>query len=70
VKKGGLFFSKLDTELVVHGLDSPRVDFSPWQGDSINLRDDGSFTIRVNQPEGRQVVAFTAMSSPAAANAG
>ncbi len=32
------------------------------QGDPVELRDDGSFTIRVNQPEGRQVVAFTALS--------
>jgi hypothetical protein len=28
----------------------------------VPLADDGSFTIRVNQPEGRQVVAFTALS--------
>ena len=32
------------------------------QGDPVDLREDGSFTIRVNQPEGRQVIAFTALS--------
>jgi uncharacterized protein len=55
------FSFKLDTELIVHGTTRPGSNLTV-QGDPVELRDDGSFTIRVNQPEGRQVVAFTALS--------
>ena len=57
----GDFSFKLDTELVVHGSTRPG-SMLTVQGDAVELRDDGSFTIRINQPEGRQVVAFTALS--------
>jgi hypothetical protein len=57
----GEFSFKLDTELVVHGSTRPGAVLTV-QGDPVELRDDGSFTIRVNQPEGRQVVTFTAVS--------
>ncbi|HEY3967851.1 MAG TPA: DUF4912 domain-containing protein [Planctomycetaceae bacterium] len=60
-REKGEFSFKLDTELVVHGSTRPG-SMLTVQGDPVDLRDDGSFTIRVNQPEGRQVVAFTAMS--------
>jgi hypothetical protein len=60
-REKGEFHFKLDTELVVHGSTRPG-SMLTVQGDPVELRDDGSFTIRVNQPEGRQVVAFTAMS--------
>lgn len=60
-REKGEFTFKLDTELVVHGSTRPG-SMLTVQGDAIDLRDDGSFTIRVNQPEGRQVIAFTAMS--------
>jgi hypothetical protein len=60
-REKGEFSFKLDTELVVHGSTRPGSVLTV-QGDPIDLRDDGSFTIRVNQPEGRQVVAFTAVS--------
>jgi hypothetical protein len=60
-REKGEFNFKLDTELVVHGSTRPG-SMLTVQGDPVELRDDGSFTIRVNQPEGRQVVAFTALS--------
>ena len=60
-REKGEFSFKLDTELVVHGSTRPG-SMLTVQGDAVELRDDGSFTIRINQPEGRQVVAFTAMS--------
>jgi hypothetical protein len=60
-REKGEFSFKLDTELIVHGATRPG-SMLTVQGDPVELRDDGSFTIRVNQPEGRQVVAFTAIS--------
>jgi uncharacterized protein len=60
-RERGEFSFKLDTELIVHGSTRPG-SMLAVQGEPVDLRDDGSFTIRVNQPEGRQVVAFTAMS--------
>jgi hypothetical protein len=60
-REKGDFSFKLDTELIVHGSTRPG-SMLTVQGDAVELRDDGSFTIRINQPEGRQVVAFTAMS--------
>jgi hypothetical protein len=60
-REKGEFSFKLDTELIVHGSTRPGSVLTV-QGDPVDLRDDGSFTIRVNQPEGRQVVAFTAVS--------
>jgi hypothetical protein len=60
-REKGEFSFKLDTELIVHGSTRPG-SMLTVQGDAVELRDDGSFTIRINQPEGRQVVAFTALS--------
>jgi hypothetical protein len=60
-REKGEFSFKLDTELIVHGSTRPG-SMLTVQGDAVDLRDDGSFTIRVNQPEGRQVIAFTALS--------
>ncbi len=60
-REKGEFSFRLDTELIVHGTTRPG-SMLTVQGDPVDLRDDGSFTIRVNQPEGRQVVAFTALS--------
>ena len=60
-REKGEFSFKLDTELIVHGSTRPG-SMLTVQGDAVELRDDGSFTIRVNQPEGRQVIAFTALS--------
>lgn len=56
----GEFHFKLSTELVIHGNTRPGSALTV-QGEPVELRDDGSFTLRVNQPEGRQVLAFTAM---------
>jgi hypothetical protein len=60
-REKGEFSFKLDTELFIHGTTRPGSCLTV-QGDPVDLRDDGSFTIRVSQPEGRQVIAFTAMS--------
>lgn len=57
----GEFSFKLDTELIVHGSTRPGSALTV-QGEPVELRDDGSFTLRIPQPEGRQVVTFTAMS--------
>jgi hypothetical protein len=57
----GEFSFKLDTELIIHGATRPGSGLTV-QGEPVELRDDGSFTIRINQPEGRQVITFTAMS--------
>jgi hypothetical protein len=56
----GEFQFKLATEVVVHGSTRPGSQVTV-QGDQVQLRDDGSFTFRIPQPEGRQVLAFTAM---------
>lgn len=60
-RQTGEFCFDLATELVVHGTTRPGSTLAV-QGEPLELRDDGSFTIRINQPEGRQVVAFTAVS--------
>jgi hypothetical protein len=60
-REKGEFSFKLETELFIHGSTRPGSCLAV-QGDPVELRDDGSFTIRVMQPEGRQVIAFTAMS--------
>jgi hypothetical protein len=60
-REKGEFSFTLETELIVHGSTRPG-SMLTVQGDAVELRDDGSFTIRINQPEGRQVVAFTALS--------
>ena len=57
----GEFQFKLATEVVVHGSTRPGSQVTV-QGDQVQLRDDGSFTFRIPQPEGRQVLAFTAMT--------
>lgn len=57
----GEFEFRLDTEVIVHGTTRPGSALAV-QGDPVDLREDGSFTIRLNQPEGRQVIAFTALS--------
>jgi hypothetical protein len=60
-RKTGEFCFRLDTELIVHGTTRPGSALT-IQGEPVELRDDGSFTVRLNQPEGRQVIAFTALS--------
>lgn len=60
-REKGEFSFTLETELIVHGSTRPG-SMLTVHGDPVDLRDDGSFTIRVNQPEGRQVIAFTALS--------
>ena len=56
----GEFEFKLATEVVVYGSTRPGSQVTV-HGDQVQLRDDGSFTFRIPQPEGRQVLAFTAM---------
>lgn len=60
-REKGAFTFKLETELIIHGSTRPGSSLAV-QGDPVELRDDGSFTVRVNQPEGRQVMSFTSMS--------
>lgn len=60
-RDSGEFCFQLDTELIVHGTTRPGSKLT-LQGEPVVLRDDGTFTIRLNQPEGRQLVTFTALS--------
>lgn len=60
-RTNGQFQFRIDTELVLHGLTKPGSSIAV-QGEPVELRDDGSFTLRLAQPEGRQVVALVAIS--------
>lgn len=59
-RRSGVFTFRLETELIIHGTTLPGSQLAV-QGEPVELRDDGSFTLRVMQPEGRQVIAFTAL---------
>ena len=60
-REKGEFDLRLETELIVHGTTRPGTHLTV-HGSSVDPRDDGSFTVRINQPEGRQVIAFSAVS--------
>ncbi|MFN0053063.1 MAG: DUF4912 domain-containing protein [Planctomycetales bacterium] len=55
------FRLELATELIVHGCTRPGAQLRV-QGEPVAIREDGSFTVRIVQPEGRQVLSFAATS--------
>jgi uncharacterized protein len=60
-RTSGDFQFRIDTELVLYGVTKPGTSVAV-QGESVELREDGSFTLRLAQPEGRQVVSLVAVS--------
>jgi len=60
VEKG--FWLKVDCELIVYGATEPDAQVSV-QGKAINLRPDGTFTLRFALPDGKQVIPVKAISS-------
>ncbi len=58
---GSLEF-EVDAELIVYGAVSPDAHVS-LKGEPIEMRDDGSFTVRMSMPERRQVIPIVAVSS-------
>jgi uncharacterized protein len=65
VKKGQKarkFWLVVDCELIVYGATEPDADVSV-QGKKINLRPDGTFTLRFALPDGKQVIPVKAISS-------
>ena len=62
-QKRGFWFI-LDTELIVYGATEPNAKVT-LQGRPINLRPDGTFTVRFALPDGEQVIPVTATSPDA-----
>ena len=58
-QKYGDFHFEVDAELIVYGVATPGSHLT-MKGQPVELRDDGSFTLRVALPEGRQVVPVVA----------
>jgi len=53
------FTFELDAELIVYGATTPDGHLA-FRGDPIELREDGTFTVRMSMPDGRQVVPVVA----------
>ncbi len=60
-KKRGFWFT-LDTELIVYGATEPNAKVT-LQGKPLNLRSDGTFSLRFALPDGEQVIPVTATSA-------
>jgi len=58
---GGDFQFNLDAELIVHGNTHPQAELTLF-GEPVPLREDGSFSLRVRVPEGRQVIPAQAVT--------
>jgi hypothetical protein len=56
------FNFEVDSELLVYGATSPNAHVT-FRGEPIELRDDGTFTVRVSMPERRQVIPVVATRS-------
>ncbi len=52
---------KIDTELIVHGVTEPHAHVT-LRGEPVRLRDDGSFALRFNFPNGRHILPVVAGS--------
>jgi hypothetical protein len=53
--KSRQFWFQLDAELIIYGATEPRARVT-LQGDPVNLRPDGTFTMRFSLPDGRQII--------------
>lgn len=60
--KGRKFWFHLDAELIVYGATEPTAKVT-IQGESIQLRPDGSFTLRFSLPDSRQIIPAVARSA-------
>ena len=55
------FWFQLDAELIVYGSTEPKAKVT-LQGDPVQLRSDGTFTMRFSLPDGRQIIPAVATS--------
>lgn len=55
------FWFQLDAELIVYGATEPNARVT-LQGQPVNLRPDGTFTMRFSLPDGRQIIPSVAVS--------
>lgn len=62
-RRSQAFRLDLGIEMTIHGQTQPGAVVTVQQ-DRIEVREDGSFTYRVGQPEGRQVLAISALDPP------
>jgi hypothetical protein len=60
--KSRKFFFNLDAELIIYGSTEPTAKVM-IQGEPVQLRPDGSFTMRVSLPDGRQILPAVAYSA-------
>ena len=56
------FWFRLDAELIVYGATEPRARVT-LQGEPVQLRSDGTFTMRFSLPDGRQIIPAVAVSA-------
>ena len=55
------FHFQIDAELIVYGTTEPNARVT-LQGEPVNLRSDGSFTVRFSLPDSRQIIPAVAAS--------
>jgi hypothetical protein len=55
------FLFSVDAEMIIHGTTSPDAHVT-LGGEPIKLREDGSFSVRMNLPDRRQVLPMTSSS--------
>ena len=56
------FWFQLDAELIVYGATEPNAKVT-LQGEPVQLRPDGTFTMRFSLPDSRQIIPATAASN-------
>jgi uncharacterized protein len=62
VPLGRAFHFQIDAELIVYGITEPGAHVT-LQGEPVNLRSDGSFTVRFSLPDSRQIIPAVASSA-------
>jgi hypothetical protein len=62
VPLGRNFHFQIDAELIVYGVTEPTARVT-LQGEPVNLRSDGTFTVRFSLPDSRQIIPAVAASS-------
>ncbi len=62
VPLGRAFHFQIDAELIVYGVTEPGAQVT-LQGEPVNLRSDGSFTVRFSLPDSRQIIPAVASSA-------
>jgi hypothetical protein len=59
--RGRKFFFQIDAELIVYGATEPSARVT-LQGEPVQLRSDGTFTMRFRLPDSRQIIPAVATS--------